>query len=446
MNPTGNRFIELYNSGDNSVDLTGWYIQRKTINGTSFSSLVSKTYLKDISIDSKGYLLISKNSLSNTNVIVDNLTLTKSNTIQIKNSNKKIVDKVGWGDVTDCGNICAPNPPEGKSIQRTSNGNWIIGVPTTGKINQSTDNSGIGNNNSSNTNQNENSDVQIIISQEQSAPRKIMAKIISPKIIFAQTPFLINASITTNKEETLKRGKFKWNFGDGTISSDNNSKEFKHIYYYPGEYVISLNYWEYGGLNPDVSDRIIVNVIPSEISISSTGPKNDPFVELENKSNREMNLSGWIITAGIKKFTIPQGTIILAKGKLKLSPVITNFKQNDLNFILLTNPEGKIIIMYPKQKIKTPRTLIKSWHTYKKLAVTKKSVSNIDPPIIDLNKLGASAAGSSNTDYPWSAYSYFGLGFIILIGISSILFLQKKDNSIDYLKKDIRAEDINIIE
>ena len=43
LSPTEERFIELYNSGDADVDLTGWYVQRKTATGSTFGSLVSSS-------------------------------------------------------------------------------------------------------------------------------------------------------------------------------------------------------------------------------------------------------------------------------------------------------------------------------------------------------------------------------------------------------------------
>jgi len=50
LSPTEERFIELYNPGGSSVELTGWYIQRKTETGSAFGSLVSKTYFENKAI------------------------------------------------------------------------------------------------------------------------------------------------------------------------------------------------------------------------------------------------------------------------------------------------------------------------------------------------------------------------------------------------------------
>jgi len=124
--PTSERFIELYNPNDSAVNLTNYYIQRKTKTASSFSSLVSKTYFENKTIPSHGYLLISRSALTNSDIVLDNLTLTESNTIQIKNSDGDIVDRVGWGQASDCENSCANEPPLSQSIQRKFQNNTFV--------------------------------------------------------------------------------------------------------------------------------------------------------------------------------------------------------------------------------------------------------------------------------------------------------------------------------
>jgi len=48
--PAEARFIELHNTGQAAVNLTDWYIQRKTATGTEFGSSVSKTYFESKTI------------------------------------------------------------------------------------------------------------------------------------------------------------------------------------------------------------------------------------------------------------------------------------------------------------------------------------------------------------------------------------------------------------
>ncbi len=115
-------FIELHNPNDHPIDLTDWYIQKKTKNGTSYSSLVTKSVLAQKVIPSKGYFVIG-NILSFASSTYDAVweekyTLAENNTIVLKNPSGEIVDKVGWGEVNDSENQPTINPEPQKSIQR----------------------------------------------------------------------------------------------------------------------------------------------------------------------------------------------------------------------------------------------------------------------------------------------------------------------------------------
>jgi hypothetical protein len=123
INPINQRFIELYNPNDFDIDLTGYYIQRKTKTG-DFTSLVSKTNFEGKIIKAKSYFLISKENLPNADIVI-NLTLTDANTIQLKNSKGDVLDKVGWGEASDCETNCASTPQVSQSIQRKLENNTL---------------------------------------------------------------------------------------------------------------------------------------------------------------------------------------------------------------------------------------------------------------------------------------------------------------------------------
>ncbi|MGB9681170.1 MAG: lamin tail domain-containing protein [Minisyncoccia bacterium] len=113
-------FIELYNPNPFAVDLTGWYLQRKTASGSSYSSLVPANLLEGRSIPAFGYFLIthSSSSYSSFAQVTTNYTITENNTIVLKNPNREIIDKVGYGNASDCEGECALNFEPGQSIQR----------------------------------------------------------------------------------------------------------------------------------------------------------------------------------------------------------------------------------------------------------------------------------------------------------------------------------------
>jgi hypothetical protein len=118
ISPLEERFIELYNPSENEVNLTGWYIQRKTPTGTSWISLVSSTNFEGKKIMPKSYFLISRVSIENFDIILEDLTLTEDNVILLKDSSREVADKVGWGQAQDFETAPAENPLSGKSLGR----------------------------------------------------------------------------------------------------------------------------------------------------------------------------------------------------------------------------------------------------------------------------------------------------------------------------------------
>jgi len=114
-------FIELYNPNSSAVDLTDWYLQKKTSQSNEFSSLVPSDLFEGKIINPSEYFLISHSSSTYqgiADILHSNYSVTDNNTIVLKNPNREIVDKVGLGEANDCEENCALNPEINKSIQR----------------------------------------------------------------------------------------------------------------------------------------------------------------------------------------------------------------------------------------------------------------------------------------------------------------------------------------
>ena len=454
INPTENRFVELYNNGSDSVDLTGWYLQRKTATGSTFSSLVSKTYFEGKIIEPNSYFIITKTNLSNSNIAYDSLTLTESNSIQIKNDSGDIIDKVGWGDSNDCSGVCAPGPIENKSISRTSGSIWVVSSATPGFLNnesenKSNDNGGSSSDNVDNTTTNtssftSSSSSSLKIDQE---VFKISTKIVSPKIVTAGIPFIIDHITTGKRKEKIILGKFIWNFGDGMKKELSTSNPFEYTYQYAGDYILTLSFFEsILKDNPDSVDRIIIKVIPPGIVVSSVGTLLDPYIEIENNSNYEISLNDLIITGKIHSFVFPDGMIILPNKKLKLSPKITGFDFNDLSSILVIDNNGQIFAKYPNNIDSS-----KKYSTNKifqggsvKSDIVKNSQIEESTQVINLNDVSTNAGGSE--DLNKNLYYWLGLVGVILLGSVSIVFIFRKKEYKDYIEEGLTAKDMTIIE
>ena len=115
--PIEQRFIELYNPNDSNVDLTGYYIQRKTKTATSWSSLVSSPNFEGKAIRASNYFLISR-EIENSDILLD-ITLSDDNLLVLKSLDGEVADKLGFGEAQDFEIAPAQNPLTGQSISRT---------------------------------------------------------------------------------------------------------------------------------------------------------------------------------------------------------------------------------------------------------------------------------------------------------------------------------------
>ncbi len=98
ISPINQRFVELYNPNNQEVDLTGWYLQRKT--SDSWNSFVSSTNFQNKTIPANGYFLISRSDAT-ADILLTDLVLTANNSLAFKSPDEKISDQIGFGDITD---------------------------------------------------------------------------------------------------------------------------------------------------------------------------------------------------------------------------------------------------------------------------------------------------------------------------------------------------------
>ncbi len=179
---------------------------------------------------------------------------------------------------------------------------------------------------------------------------KIKTQITSKTLGFAGLPITFEGKAFGLQNEPLHFGKYFWNFGDGdskeTQASDN--QKFSHIYFYPGDYAVSLDYYQnYYSDIPDASAKIAVKIIPASILISGVGDEKDFFVELQNNTDYDADISNWVLVSETKSFTIPRNTILISKKTIMISPHITHFSILDKNTLKLMTPEREVVFDYP---------------------------------------------------------------------------------------------------
>lgn len=338
----GSEWIEIYNSGNNSVDLSDW----RFFNNKDDSSPLRLQKGSAVLVGG-GYAVITTTSdwSSFSGVVFSSSQFSlpndssKYNTYKaISDSGKQIIDFVTYD--TSLGG----NKESGNSLQKTNSG-WISAVPTPGIINSQVSNSPstttiattttttqtqteetTTNNTSTNSGSSAHSSPSPLSSIENKMEFEISAgrdrlTSVGSSIVFQVTPTKLQ-NISSNNIT------YSWSFGDGTSAQGNN---LSHTYKFPGEYAVVAN-----ALYSDKQavSRIVVKVAnPKIILIRVPGG-----VEVSNNSGVEINLENWNLVGQTKTFTFPKDTLLPNGKKVVFADEVTGINAGSVR---IENPLNK---------------------------------------------------------------------------------------------------------
>ncbi len=445
-NSKSGEWVEVYNPDGSavSVDASKWRIYdgsaNRTINDETDFSIPANSYV--VFAGDKDTFLADNPNFSGT-VYDTGITSLNNNgaTLKILDQDGNVVDSVTYTSSEG-------GAGDGNSLQLI-NGSWVGATPTPGVANVSANTvvsstssdavvggglpaNNVVNNSSSPT------VTSATTSQNQAESPNIKTKIIGQVINFVGIPVSFNATTTGYGGEKIFFGKYFWNFGDGDSKEIDltNSKTFSHTFYYTGDYVVSLDYYENyysGNLIPDATDQIDVKIIPADISISNVGDSRDFFVELTNNTSYSADISGWILSSTQKSFVFPKNTIVASKDKITLSPKITNFSIADENTLKLSDSQGNIIFDYlspPTVPIMT--ATVDKPTDVGRLEASRRPTSGMDIPAV--NSLTAKALQNDveNSNNPTPSFSLrkilIFITSFVLIGASAyaVYFIRRK--------------------
>ncbi len=312
----GREWIEVFNNGSKDVDLSGWRFYEAKTNHRL------KLFKGNSVLHAGGYAIIADNPEK---FLVDNVGFAGTifdSSFSLKNTGEAIALRdsslVDIDSVTYSSKQGAKG--DGNSLQKINN-SWAAYSPTPDHVNLGVPlSSGQG------------SVLPILIQVKKPQSSVLINNRLLPidpqiftyikvlsKIVVVGADILLKGEALGLEKRPLPRARYVWTLGDG------GTKEGQSILYhynYTGKYVVILNA---SSGKYSASDRVIMDVIPEDIEISSVGTGSDSFVELYNKTKYEINLSLWQLRAGSKNFIIPKDTIILPKSKIIFSPQNTKF-------------------------------------------------------------------------------------------------------------------------
>ncbi len=336
-NSANDEWIELYNSGSNSVDVNGW-----KLTNTDNSIQINLTG----TINANGYGVLERTDDST----VPNITALSIYVGALGNSGEFLTLKDSTGSVIDSfdnssGWVKGDNTT--KQTMQKSGSNWITADATPGAVNAGTDTSsqsgtGSGNNSSSTSS----SSSSTTDETEKSTPPKdptYSIKVSMPEIITTGTPITINAVIKVNNSYETMVGKFEYSTGDGQFFTWLQNKPLEYTYRYAGTYIMQIKYYEsIFSVAPHAIFRKTITVIPDSISINSL---NVGVLELKNNSTDTIDLKGFTVQSKNipnQKFTFPE--TLLARGtSVFIRPEQLGFYIAKKSDVVIQNASGIVV-------------------------------------------------------------------------------------------------------
>jgi hypothetical protein len=429
-------WIEIFNSGNDSVDVSDWRFFNNKDDSAPFRLQKGSAVLP-----AGGYAIITStsdwSSFSGTVFSSSLFSLpndsSKYNTYKaISDSNKQNINSVTYTtspDTTDTGN----------SLQLI-NGEWKSAVRTPGAQNQNSlpaSSASVGSLilgglvNDTSTSPPSTTTAKTKIAEEPKIKTQISAKTQG----FAGIPISFQGEALGYQGEQMHFGKYFWNFGDGDSKevNTNDNLKFTHAYFYPGEYTVSLDYFQnhYSDI-PDASSLVTIKIIPADILISRVGDEKDFFIELKNNTDYNADISNWILESNTKSFSIPRNTILGTKKEIIISPKISNFSIEEKNTLKLLAPDKEVVYDYVSSFVPAP-VIVKQDPT-----IVDKRPTSVVPVIsvnsdkqIPINNLVASVNMSdvaSNDGRGNSNNTIIFISSFIFIGISAyaVYFIRQK--------------------
>jgi hypothetical protein len=412
---TDREWIEIKNDGSESIDIASWkFFEANSNHGLVLSSGDSMIGPGEYAIIAAQPTAFLVDWPSVTAAIFDSSFSLNNETgeaLALKNGSGEIMDEITYSSSSGAAG-------NGNSLNRSGD-NFVEGDATPGDEN--TD--------SSDDTEDEEDEEDTETTTSGSSTKKTEVVIVpklslsieAPTIATVGVPIIIDATMRGYEKEGYRVGHFMWGMGDGYGFESESISKFWYIFEYPGEYVITLDFaFKKKEDKPDASARAVVVVTEPKIIISGINTKGPGSLEIKNISNREVELSKWIVRSGIQEFSIANNTILLPGRTLILNPKVTQLSY--ISSASLIVPTGQIVSSYPIAIIQPKQIAISRTQPSR---VSTNTVSKEYIPIQNPEiALSASATGSVSEISNNTLWYIIGL-LTIASSILGFLYIRK---------------------
>ncbi len=323
-NPEGadadREWIEIYNSGSQSVDLSQYFFyENETFHKIAKGNIAAGSY---VLLAKKPEILSQE--ISGVEILKSSFSLSnKGETLSLANKEKEIFDTVSYSP-TDGAN------GDGESLQKTG-GPWVHAEPTPGRKNKESSSFLAGNSQGSTSSGESSSGGSGDASPQETQRKKTFEpyyRIIvdrSKEEVFVDThlSFDIQAQLVKQGEEKdLSSGYYYVNFGDGTSTSfSGDTLTCSHRYRKEGNYQMVVLYYSSlflykEGKEADASLHQKIVVHKPSLGIKALSYREG--LVIENNSDFKIDISNYRIVTAKKSYSFPEQSYLYPHSEITL--------------------------------------------------------------------------------------------------------------------------------
>ncbi|MDA1335161.1 MAG: lamin tail domain-containing protein [bacterium] len=413
-NSANDEWIELLNTSDTQIDLTGWMLE--AVDGTPSISFDGLTIIAN------GFLLLERTDDESVPGVTADLIYTGalSNSgehLSLKN-NGSVVDSINATDGWPAGDNSTK-----ETMQRNGN-DWTTALATPKEAN------GFGGASESTTEETQQG-VEVSTEKIYSGPVEYPTIHVfggEDRNSVAGGELIFEARALGWKDEPLgnESVRYTWNFGDG---AKGEGVQVKHSFSFPGGYtvIVTASHNDYFG---SVSDTLRVTVTENQTIISTVDGGAGGRIELHNPSSETIELSNWILF-NEKEFRLPLNTFIGAGAQASYAAEVTGINIAEKEKTELRYPNNRLAYKYEEETVEPEVILVEVMPlVIEEKVVTPKEVDVIEQepmtkeeeikkeiPLANISE-PVLLAQNKDTNLLWFLGSLVGggiLGFFILL-------------------------------
>lgn len=240
------------------------------------------------------------------------------------------------------------------------------------------------------------------------------------RVVVVGAGALFTASAFGMTGDPLMSAHYVWNFGNAATK---DGKSVMYAYTIPGTYSVTVEA-QSGGYT--AIDKVSVTVVPADIVITRA---NAEFIEIHNKTNRELDLSLWQLGVHDAVFVLPPYTTIGANKAMAIPADASKLSPSSPLDVSLFYPNGvKAATAAPELLFTSSGSVPIAQPSARPAAAKPKSEPRVlGAKTTELEERSRQVAAAVEATSPeWAWFSFGFLGLVVLAGFSALVFIQLK--------------------